>query len=89
MEKLNNILDSLYNGNINVNQKNPDSKDYLKILEECNIILKKIENKLDEGDKKLLDRYIENKSEIASIECKEKFIEGYKLATQLIICGIK
>lgn len=89
MDELNEILENLYNGNININVKVPNSNEYIETLEECNIILKNIENKLDDAGKKLLNEYIEMKSQVTSIECKEKFIEGYKLASKLIIAGIK
>ena len=89
MDELNEIFENLYNGNININVKVPNSNEYIETLEECNIILKNIENKLDDAGKKLLNEYIEMKSQVTSIECKEKFIEGYKLASKLIIAGIK
>ncbi len=89
MKKTDGVLDSLYNGKINMNEKIPKSKKYLKILKECNITLGEVYNKLDDADKWLLDKYIEGKSEMASMECREKFIEGYKLAIELMLAGIK
>lgn len=89
MNKLNDVLEDLYNGNININLELSKSDEYSKILRECNTILKKVENKLNEEDKKILNKYIEKKSQMVSLECKEKFIEGYKLASRLIIAGIK
>lgn len=89
MDKLNDILDRLYNGKININAEFPNSKEYSSILKESNIILKQIEDKLDDNGKKLLDNYIDTKAQMISIECKEKFIEGYKLAIKLIAAGIK
>lgn len=89
MNELNDVLEDLYNGNININLELSNSNEYSKILRECNTILKKVENKLNEEDKKILNKYIEKKSQMISLECKEKFIEGYKLASRLIIAGIK
>ena len=89
MNELVDVLDDLYNGKINVNIKLSNSDEYRKILKECNTVLKEIENKLNEKDKKILNKYIEKKSQIVSLECKEKFLEGYKLASKLIIAGIK
>ncbi len=89
MNELDDVLDDLYNGKINVNIKLSNSDEYRKILKECNTVLKEIENKLNEKDKKILNKYIEKKSQIVSLECKEKFLEGYKLASKLIIAGIK
>lgn len=89
MNELDDVLDDLYNGKINVNIKLSNSDEYRKILKECNTLLKEIENKLNEKDKKILNKYIEKKSQIVSLECKEKFLEGYKLASKLIIAGIK
>lgn len=89
MNELDDVLDDLYNGKINVNIKLSNSDEYRKILKECNTVLKEIENKLNEKDKKTLNKYIEKKSQIVSLECKEKFLEGYKLASKLIIAGIK
>lgn len=89
MDELNNILCRLYNGTININENFPNSDEYDKDLEESNKILKKLVNKLDDDENELLNKYIEIKSQVVSIECKEKFIEGYKLAVKLIIAGIK
>ena len=89
MDELSNILNELYNGTININEKFPCSEEYKDSLEECNKILKKIESKLDVNQKELFNKYIEIKSQMVSTECKEMFIEGYKLATKLIISGIK
>ncbi|MDO5555627.1 MAG: hypothetical protein Q4G09_02935 [Clostridia bacterium] len=76
------ILNNLYNGKININEKNPISKEYNELLGESNKIL-------EEKEKELLNEYIEKKAQISSIECEEKFIEGYKIACKLIIYGIK
>ena len=50
-------------------------------------MVKQIEEKI--GDKELMDKYIEIQSQITSIDCESKFIEGYKTAFKLIFSGIK
>lgn len=57
MNELDDVLDDLYNGKINVNIKLSNSDEYRKILKECNTVLKEIENKLNEKDKKILNKY--------------------------------
>ena len=89
MKELNNVLDNLYNGSISINEKLPMSYEYSETAKESNEILKKLENQLDYEQKDLLNKYIEIKSQIISIECKEKFSEEYKLAAKLIIAVIK
>ena len=86
MEKIEEILNELYNGKINPNQNIPESKEYKELVREANKISKQIEEKLK--DKELMDKYIEIQSQIASIECESKFIEGYKIASQLLISGL-
>ena len=45
--------------------------------------------KKNDEEKILLNEYIEKQSYIASIDCEKKFIDGYKIASKLIIAGIK
>lgn len=89
MDILKGILNDLYNGKININEKFPVSREYNILEEEANEILEKIRRDLDDRGKKLLNEYIEKQSQIASIDCEEKFIDGYKIASKLIISGIK
>lgn len=86
MEKNEEILSALYNGNINPNRNIPISKEYKELIKEANKIAKQIEEKI--GDKEIIDKYIELQSQITSIDCESKFIEGYKLASQLLVRGI-
>ena len=48
-----------------------------------------IRSNIDNKTENLLNEYIEKQSQITSIDCEEKFIDGYKLASKLIITGIK
>ena len=89
MDVLDNILKDLYNGKININEKFPITEEYNILIRESRDLLKKIKSYMDERGNKLLDEYIERQSQITSIDCEEKFIEGYKLASKLIILGIK
>lgn len=89
MDILKKALNDLYNGKININKKFPTSKEYNTLVEESSEILKKINNNLSDEGKKLLNEYIEKQAQIMSIDCEEKFIDGYKLASKLIIAGIK
>ncbi len=89
MDLLKDILDNLYNGRININEKFPTSEEYNVLVKESEKILKIIKNNIDDKTKNLLDEYIEKQSQIMSIDCEEKFIDGYKLATKLIITSIK
>ncbi len=89
MDLLKDILDDLYNGRININEKSPKSQEYSILEKEAKEILKSIESKIDATTKDLLNEYIEKKSQIISIDCEEKFIDGYKLASKLIIAGLK
>ncbi len=89
MEILKKVLKDLYNGKININEKFPDTEEYSTLVRESNEILRKINNNLDSERKKLLNEYIEKQAQIISIDCEEKFISGYKLASKLIIAGIK
>lgn len=86
MEKFEECLKKLYNGEINPNKNTPTTEEYKKLIKESNKIAKQIEIKL--GNKDLIDRYIETQSQISSIDCENKFIEGYKIASQLLISGI-
>ncbi len=83
------ILNDLYNGNININEKIPISQEYNILTEKSNEVLEKIKELLDDEENRLLNKYIEIRAHISSIECEEKFIEGYKTASKLIIAGIK
>ena len=85
MENNEEILSALYNGNINPNKNIPICKEYKELLKEANKIARQIEDKIE--DKELIDKYIEIQSQITSIDCESKFIEGYKLASQLLIRG--
>ena len=89
MDILKDVLNDLYNGKININEKFPTSKEYNTLLKQSSEILKKIKENLDNETKKLLNEYIEKQAQIISIDCEEKFIDGYKLAIGLIIAGIK
>ncbi len=89
MEVLDNILKELYNGKINIKEKFPISEEYNVLVRESGDLLEKIKNYMDERGNKLLNEYIEKQSQITSIDCEGKFIEGYKLASKLIILGIK
>lgn len=89
MDTLKDVLKDLYNGKININEKFPDTKDYNTLVRESSEILRKINNNLDNERKKLLNEYIEKQAQIISIDCEEKFINGYELASRLIIAGIK
>lgn len=89
MELSKNILKDLYNGKINVNEEFPNSEEYNILTKESNKILEKINNNISDEAKLLLNEYIEKQAQIASIDCEEKFIDGYKLASKLIIAGIK
>lgn len=86
MEKIEEILNELYNGKINPNENIPTSEEYKELVKEANKIAKQIDEKLE--DKELMDKYIEIQSQISSIDCESKFIEGYKIASQLLISGI-
>lgn len=86
MEKIEEILNKLYNGQINPNENIPKTVEYKELIKESNKIAKQIQEVI--GDKALLNKYIEIQSRITSIECKSKFIEGYKMASQLLISGI-
>lgn len=88
-DMFNDILKDLYNGNVNINEKFPISEEYNILIKESNEILRRIEEKLDDKGKKLLKNYTEKQAQIMSIDCEEKFVEGYKLATKLVISGIK
>ena len=88
-EILENTIESLYNGEININKKFPTFEEYSILQKESNELLQEIENKLDDKGKEILNEFTERKSRMMSIECKEKFIDGYKLACKLIIAGIK
>lgn len=83
------ILSCLYNGDININEKIPASQEYDILIEKSNQILEEFKKLLDDEGNKLLNRYIEIKTQVASIDCEEKFIEGYKIASKLIIAGMK
>ena len=83
------ILKNLYNGKININEQIPNSKEYSTLVKDSNIILEKIINTLNNNQKALLNEYIEKQSQITSIDCEQKFIDGYKIASKLIIAGIK
>lgn len=48
-------------------------------------LLKVLLSNLSEKNKKILNEYLELKTEAESIECEEKFIEGYKTAINLIL----
>jgi len=89
MDELNGILSDLYHGKINVNEKFPDSKEYNNLIEESKEILNRINNIINDSEKELLNQYLEKQAQIISIECEQKFINGYKLASKLIITGIK
>lgn len=86
MEKFEEILKQLYNGEINPNKNVPASHEYKELIQKSNQIAKQIEEKI--GDKELMDQYIEIQSQISSIDCEDKFIEGYKISSQLLISGI-
>ena len=86
MENFEDCLKRLYNGEINPNKNTPKTEEYKQLVKESNRIAKQIEKKL--GEKDLIDTYIEIQSQIASIDCENKFIEGYKMASQLLISGI-
>ncbi len=83
------ILNDLYNGNININEIIPISQEYNILTEESNEVWERIKKRLDDEENELLNKYIEIRTQIVSIECEEKFIEGYKTASKLIIAGIK
>ena len=89
MDVLDDTLKDLYNGKINLNEKFPTSEEYNLLIKESKKLLDKIESYMDEKENKLLNEYIEKQSQITSIDCEQKFIEGYKLASKLIIVGIK
>ena len=80
------ILKKLYNGEINPNINFPTSPEYKELMRKSNQIAKLIEEKI--GDKELMNQYIELQSQISSIDCESKFIEGYKIASQLLISGL-
>lgn len=86
MEENDEILRKLYNGEINPNKDIPNTDEYKKLVKAANKLILQIEEKIN--DKKIVDEYIEIQSQIASIDCESKFIEGYKLALQLLIKGI-
>ena len=89
MDMVKNVLEDLYNGKININEKFPTSEEYETLLKESKEILKAIKKNIDDKTQDLLNEYIEKQSQIMSIDCEEKFIEGYKLASKLIIASIK
>lgn len=80
------ILSALYSGSINPNKNIPTSKNYKELIKKANKIAKQIEEKI--GNREIIDKYIEIQSQITSIDCESKFIEGYKLASQLLITAI-
>lgn len=86
MEKSEEILRELYKGKINPNENISVSEEYKQLVRESNEIAKELERVI--GNNELIDKYIEIKSQITSIECESKFIEGYKIASQLLISGI-
>lgn len=86
MGKIEEIISQLYNGKINPSENIPKTEEYKELIKESNIIAKKIEEKIE--DKELMNKYVEIQSQIASIDCESKFIEGYKMASQLLISGI-
>ena len=89
MDMVKNVLEDLYNGKININEKFPTSEEYNNLLKEKERILEMIRSNIDNKTENLLNEYIEKQSQITSIDCEEKFIDGYKLASKLIITGIK
>lgn len=86
MEKNDEILKMLYNGEINPNRNIPNTEEYKMLIKEANKLILQIEKEIN--DKKIINKYIEIQSQIASIDCESKFIEGYKLALQLLLNGI-
>lgn len=82
------LLKNLYNGNINPNKTIPKTEEYNALVSKLNKVLKDLFNNLTEENKKLLNYYIEIKTETESIECQEKFEEGYKMAVKLILSGL-
>jgi len=88
MKKIEKILKDLYNGDINPNENIPTSDEYKELVKEANKIVENVKTNMTEKEKELIDLYIEKRAQITSIECENKFIEGYKLACKLLISGI-
>lgn len=81
-----NIIEELYRGNINPQIKvfNKDSQyaDFINILSDNE---EKLNDCLGGEEKRLLSTLIDAQGEILSIECRENFIQGWKLGAKFML----
>lgn len=71
----------LYN---NAQDQHETSPAYKKLQREFIRLKDELDNDLDPRQRSLLDRLMELKNEMASIECQEYYTEAYVLATRIM-----
>ena len=87
MSQYDEILNKLYNGEIRPKEDNL-SEEYMQLQEANEKIAQKIFDNIDIDTKELLEKFVENKNALASIDARDQFIKGYKTGVELIIAGI-
>ena len=84
------ILEQLYFGRIvpweNRNDKTPEIE---QCSEQVYQDVERLTQLLDEDGKKILERLMDNRSELESLQILEGFMDGFRLGVQLTAAGLR
>lgn len=88
LDEKSNIINELYNNELYLSEKLPDTFEYLQLTKDIQKLSNNIINNLDKQNKRLFMEYSEKVNIKEGLESEHQFELGFKTAIKIIIEGL-